>query len=145
MVRNPVCEKIPNLTKMPKEQFSLMEQEVLEMLEKGAIQKVVPTQGQFLIKLILVEKKNGGNRPIINLKNHNKFIIYEHFKVEFLHCLNEIPTRTGRFAKQDRSQGGKFFSSLQQNLAKVYQVSMFRQPIQISLRMFCARSRSNNF
>ena len=25
-----------------------MEQEVLEMLEKGAIQKVVPTEGQFL-------------------------------------------------------------------------------------------------
>ena len=129
---------------MSKEQFSLMEQEVLEMLEEGAIQKVVPTQGQFLINLILVEKKDGGNRPIINLKNH-KFIIYEHFKVEFLHCLNEIPSRTGRFAKQDRSQGGKFFSSLQQNLAKVYQVSMFRQPIQISLRMFWARSRSNNF
>ena len=32
-------KKIPNLTKMSKEQFSLVEQELLEMLEKGAIQK----------------------------------------------------------------------------------------------------------
>ena len=48
-------EKIPNLSKMSKEQFSLVEQEVLEMLEKGAIQKVVPTQGQLLSNL--VEKK----------------------------------------------------------------------------------------
>ena len=37
-------EKIPSLTKISKEQFSLVEQEVLEMLEKGAIQKLVPTQ-----------------------------------------------------------------------------------------------------
>ena len=53
----PFQEKIPNLTKMSKEQLSLVEQEVLEMLEKGAIQKVVPTQGQFLNNLFLVKKK----------------------------------------------------------------------------------------
>ena len=69
------------------EQFSLVEQEVLKMLEKGVIQKVVLTQGQFLSNLFLVEKKNGGNGPAINLKNLNKFILQEHFKMESLHCL----------------------------------------------------------
>ena len=49
----PFQEKIPNLTKMSKEQFSLVELEVLEILEKGAIQKVLPTQGQFLSNLSL--------------------------------------------------------------------------------------------
>ena len=83
----PFQEKIPNLTKMSKEQFSLVEQEVLEMLEKGAIQKVVPKQGQFVSNLFLVVKKDGGNRPVLNLKNFNKFIPYEHFKMEGLHCL----------------------------------------------------------
>ena len=53
-------EEIPNLTKMLKEPFSFVEQEVLEMLEKGAIQKVVPTQGQFLSNLFLVEKRMEG-------------------------------------------------------------------------------------
>ena len=49
----PFQEKIPNLTKMSKEQFSLVELEVLEILEKGAIQKVLPTQGQFRSNLSL--------------------------------------------------------------------------------------------
>ena len=62
----PFQEKMPNLTKLSKEQFSLVEQEVLEMLEKAAIQNVVPTHGQFLSKLSLVEKKDRGNRPVIN-------------------------------------------------------------------------------
>ena len=83
----PLQEKIPNLTKMSKEQFSLVEQEVLEMLEKGAIQKSVPKQKQFPSNLFLVEKSDGGKRPVISLKNLNKFIPYEHFKMEGLLCL----------------------------------------------------------
>ena len=56
-------------------------------ITRVAIQKVVPTQGQFLSNLFLVEKKDGGKHPVINLKNLNKFIPYEHFKMEGLHCL----------------------------------------------------------
>ena len=77
----PFQEKIANLTKMLKEQFSFAEQELLEMLEKGAIQKVVPSQGQFLNNLYHVEKKDGRNYPMINLKNLNKFIPFKHFKI----------------------------------------------------------------
>ena len=66
---------------MLKEQFSFAEQELLEMLEKGAIQKVVPSQGQFLNNLYHVEKKDGRNYPMINLKNLNKFIPFKHFKI----------------------------------------------------------------
>ena len=80
-------KKIPNLTKMSKEQFSLVKHEILERLEKGPIQKLVPKQGQFLSNLFLVEKENGGNRPVINFKTFNKFIAYEHFKMEGVHCL----------------------------------------------------------
>ena len=98
MVRNPVCkfpfqEKIPNLTKMLKEQFSLVEQEVLEMLEKAAIQKVVPPQRQFLRNLFLVEKKYAGNRPVINLKNLNKIHSLRAFQ-NGRSALSEIPSRT---------------------------------------------------
>ena len=83
----PFHEKILNLTKMSKGKFSLVEQEFLEMLEKGATQKVVPTQGRFLSNLFLVEKEDGGNRSVINLKNLNKLIPYEHFKMDGLYCL----------------------------------------------------------
>ena len=86
---------------MSKEQFSLVEHEVLDMLEKGAIQKVVPTQGQFLSNLFLVEKKDGGNCPVINLKNLNKFIPYEHFKMEGLHCLKFLLEQDDLLCKID--------------------------------------------
>ena len=62
-----LLKKKPNLTKMSKEQFSLVEQNILEMLEKRTIHKLVPTQGQFLNSFFLVEKKDGRNRPVINL------------------------------------------------------------------------------
>ena len=65
----PLQEKIPNLTKISKKQFSLVEQEVLEMLDKGAIQKSAPKQKQFLSNLFLVEKSDEGKRPVISLKN----------------------------------------------------------------------------
>ena len=144
-------EKIPNLAKMSKKQFSLVEQEVLEMLEKGAIQKVTraifepPKQGQFLSHLILVEEKDGGNRPVINLKNLSKFI---HSLRAFRNgrcALSKIHSRTGRFPMEDRSQGGIFFSSPQQELSKVCQISKVRQHIRISLLFFWTRASSKNF
>ena len=61
--------------------------EMLKMLEKDSIQKVVPKQGRFLSNIFLVVKKDGGNFPVINLKNLNKFIPYENFKMEVLCCL----------------------------------------------------------
>ena len=36
--------------------MSLVEQKVLEMLGKGTIQKILPTQGQLLRNLFLVKK-----------------------------------------------------------------------------------------
>ena len=97
----PFHEKILNLTKMSKGKFSLVEQEFLEMLEKGATQKVVPTQGRFLSNLFLVEKEDGGNRSVINLKNLSKLIPYEHFKMEGLYCLKFLLEQNDLLCKID--------------------------------------------
>ena len=67
---------------MSNKQFLSVEQEVLEMLKKGAIQKVVPTPRQFLSNLFLVGKRDGRNCPVINSKNPIKFIPCNHFKME---------------------------------------------------------------
>lgn len=64
----------------------------------------------------------------MNSKTPSKFIPYEH--------LSEIFSKTGQFSMQDRSQRDIFFSSRQQKLTKVCQISMVRQPIQISLPVF---------
>ena len=86
---------------MSKEQFSLVKHEILERLEKGPIQKLVPKQGQFLSNLFLVEKENGGNRPVINFKTFNKFIAYEHFKMEGVHCLKLLLKQDDFLCKMD--------------------------------------------
>lgn len=56
--------------------------EVNKLLAKGAILKVDPVEGQFISNIFLVPKKDGTLRPVINLKNLNTFVKYQHFKQE---------------------------------------------------------------
>ena len=56
------------------EQHSLLvDQEISELLEKVAIQKVETAQEKFMTNIFLVEKKDGGNYTVINLKKLNAF------------------------------------------------------------------------
>ena len=43
-------------------------------------------RGILLSSLFLISKKGEGNRPVINLKDLNRFIPYKHFKMQGLHC-----------------------------------------------------------
>ena len=57
---------------------------------------------QFLSNILLVKKKDGVNRPCINLKALNKFIIqYKHFKMEGLHCLKYLLEKKDFLCKID--------------------------------------------
>ena len=86
-----VKRTIPKEVATSKTQELLMDQEITKMLDKGAISKVEHQfPGQFLINILLVKKKDGGNRPCINLKALSKFIPYKHFKMEGLHCLKYL-------------------------------------------------------
>ena len=44
-------------------------------------------EGEYMSNLILVEKRKRSHHQVINLKNLNKFALYEHFKME---CLNSL-------------------------------------------------------
>lgn len=48
----------------------------------GAISICCPSADQFLSRVFLAPKKNGGKRFILNLKSLNKFISLSHFKME---------------------------------------------------------------
>ena len=83
-----VQRTIPKEVETSKTQELLIDQEITKMLDKGAINKVEHQfPGQFLSNILLVKKKDGGNRPCVNLKALSKFILYKHFKMESLHCL----------------------------------------------------------
>ena len=83
----PLQEKSPNTIKMLEQQSLLFDQEISELLEKGAVQKAQTVQEEFLSNLFLVGKKDRGNCPVINLKKLNTFIPYEHFKMKVLQFL----------------------------------------------------------
>ena len=57
---------------------------------KGAIKRTQPVQGEFLSNLFLAREKNGGYRPVINLKILNQVIPFLHFKMERLSQLKHL-------------------------------------------------------
>ena len=69
---------------------ALMQQEIQSMLEKHAIEETTPRGHGFLSTIFLVPKKDGGQRPVINLKSLNKFVYTEHFKIEGIHILRDL-------------------------------------------------------
>ena len=72
--------KPPHATRLSIQQTKMVETEW-----SGAIKQVTNTRCQFLSNIFLVSKKDGGNRPVIDPKNLNSSIPYQHFKMEGLH------------------------------------------------------------
>ena len=64
----PHQNQVPPLTFHNQSEKIVIDQEISEMLQKGAIQVVSPMNGEFLSPIFLVKKKDGGNRPVINLR-----------------------------------------------------------------------------
>lgn len=86
----PVQLSSHNMMVVNNQEKILIDQEVQEMLSKGVIVQVPPCKNQFLSNLFLVHKKDGGQRPVINLKNLNHFVMYQHFKMEGLYMVKDL-------------------------------------------------------
>ena len=61
-----------------------------ELLSKGAVVEVTNPWRGFYSNLFLVPKKDGGQRPVINLKSLNSFVQTQHFKMEGIHTLSDL-------------------------------------------------------
>jgi len=90
----------------PEIQCSIEEQkkiseEIKELLAKGAIRETTLTADSFVSQIFLVEKKGGGQRPVINLKGLNSFVKTEHFKMEGLHILPHLIQKNDWMVKMD--------------------------------------------
>ena len=61
----------------------MIDEEVSSMISKGAIREVSQVSPSFVSNIFIVPKKDGGNRPIINLKPLNsQFLSPPHFKMD---------------------------------------------------------------
>lgn len=79
----------------------LIEKEVLDLSQKGAIVEVPWDSLVLLSNIFLVKKKSAGFRPVINVKNLNKFVKFQHFKMEGIHFLRDLLNVNDWFAKID--------------------------------------------
>jgi len=67
-----------------KENAIFITTEVAELISKGTIVETQPSPKNFVSQIFLVEKKDGGQRPVINFKSLNQFVKAAHFKMEGL-------------------------------------------------------------
>lgn len=72
-VTSPFRESVPLPQPFSREEASMVEMEVQEMLQKSAIHKVPPEQSHkgFVSNLFLVPKRVVGQRPVINVRHLN--------------------------------------------------------------------------
>ena len=76
-------------------------EQLITMWEKGIIQKAEPSEGQFISNIFCRPKKDGSVRIILNLKQLNTTIEYNHFKMETLNHAVQLMTRNCYMASID--------------------------------------------
>ena len=103
LLREPVQLRYPRETISSSEEQSLIHEEIKKLLQKGAITKLLPSEAQqgFYSYLFLVPKKDGGMRPVINLKRLNEYVVPHHFKMEGIHTLKDLLRRNDWMTKVD--------------------------------------------
>ena len=101
LFQEPVQISVPNPIAFSDSEKELIQDEINQMLEKCAICEVHQSQCRFLSNLFLVAKKGGGQRPVINLRNLNKYVQYHHFKMEGIHMLKDMINPKDWLAKID--------------------------------------------
>lgn len=81
----------------------LVDSEVASMLDKGAIYNVEDKRAfsGFESPLFMTAKKDGGHRPVFNLKDLNAYVEVPHFKMEGLHMLPDLLQEGDYMAKLD--------------------------------------------
>lgn len=66
------------------EENDIISKEVANLLEKAAIVEISHEPGEFISPVFVRPKKYGSHRMILNLKNLNEHVQYNHFKMDTL-------------------------------------------------------------
>ena len=72
------------------EDMAVLEEETQSLLQKQVICQIHSPAKGFYSNMFIIPKKDGGQRPVINLKYLNKHVKSEHFKMEGLHTIKAL-------------------------------------------------------
>ena len=79
------------VTECSQQEAPLMQREIELLLAKGAIIPITQAPAeQGFISTVFLDPKDGGARPVINLRALNYFISSQHFKMEGMHLLKDL-------------------------------------------------------
>jgi hypothetical protein len=90
MTSPPIQNKIRPPPRFSNTESKKIDIEIDALLNKGALNRAEPVSGQFLSNIFLVPKRDGKSRPVINLRDLNAFLQYDHFKMEGTHLLRDL-------------------------------------------------------
>ena len=94
----------PNPIRFNRQEAIFVDQEVNKLASQNIIQKVEHCEGEFISSIFLRPKKDGTFRMILNLKNLNETVEYQHFKMDTLKSALNIVTKNCYFGSCDLSQ-----------------------------------------
>ena len=83
------------------EGLATLDAEIDKMEQKDAICTADRASPGFYSQLFVVPKKDGGHRPIINLKKLNQFVRSQHFKMKSINMLRDILKQGDYMTKVD--------------------------------------------
>ena len=102
LISKPFQHRIPDSTPESLTEFHLLKLEIDKLLQKGAIERVESLEpGSFVSRLFTVPKSNGQRRPVINLRQLNKHVLNQKFRMESLGNIRSLLKQRGFMIKID--------------------------------------------
>ena len=93
LIATPQQDRPPRPIEFAGDLSKVILEEIHELEQKSAVQKVTPRPDQFVSQIFLVSKKDGGQRPVVNLKPLNQFMAKFKFKMESVRILKDLIRR----------------------------------------------------
>ena len=78
----PIQSNPPHPFNMSKEEDRLVNLEVQNLQAKGAMEICSPDPIQFISNIFIISKKDGGRRPVVDMREPNQFMEFLPFKME---------------------------------------------------------------
>lgn len=101
-ISEPVQERIPHPIRLSPVEHSVVQEELTALLDKGVIEIVEHSPGEFISNIFLREKRERGKyRMILNLKDLNEFVEYHHFKMDSLESALQLINKDSILASLD--------------------------------------------